>query len=123
MIYLKANSIAKAFHPLKLFTRITSNSLDLQGLSGRFYTIKKSPRRTWDLTISTADVSDEVFDFLINFFLDCEREISFDGENFEAVSIAGNDLSVEYIEECRLLPQFHFHLMRRSPSAEKLPGE
>lgn len=123
MIYLKANGAVMAFLPLRLFPRISADNAEVKTLRGNLHSIKRHARRAWDLTISTNDIDDATFDFLVKFYCSEKPEISFNNQDFEQVAIDGGDMPIEYIEDCRLLPQISFLLKRTKANTNKLPGE
>lgn len=123
MIYFKSKGAVKEFEPLRLYPRIKAKSVNIETLRGNMHSVKRNARRTWDVTISTNDIDEGTFDFLVGFFCDSKREISFNNADFEPVAIDGDDMPIEYLEECRLLPQISFSLKRTKANTNKLPGE
>lgn len=124
MIHLKANGTIQQFEELSLTSHVKFDAQSSTTLRGFITEKLKHNRRVWDIVINTQSInSDAQLEFLEQFYYSSDRAISINGTDFRTVFASAGDFPVEFLEQCKLLPQVKFTLTSKAPDTSKLIGE
>lgn len=123
-MYFRANGTVEQFEALNITSKIRSDSLSQTSLRGIISEKFRFARRVWDITINTQSIqNDNDLAFLELFFHSSDRAISLNGTDYREVYIAPGDFPIEFLENCKFLPQVKFTLTSKKAEKAKLIGE
>ncbi len=123
-MYFRTNNTIRQFAESNLTSRVKSDSLSNISLRGNIAEKARFTRRVWDITINTQSIqSDADLEFLELFFGSSDRAISLNGTDFREVYVSPGDFPLDFLENCKFLPQVKFVLTSKKADKSKLIGE